>query len=260
MKFVAKILSVFALSVLTLLSSASQAKSKPEAKGRGLFLKTHNETKTGHKILGYKEARRHLYNYIENENGQVKTHYSNIFLGKKSRHVYGERGDQNKDSFSNDFVNCEHTWPQGKFRRKLPMKSDLHHLFPTLAKTNNMRGSYPFGKVRNSNYNTSSGSKLGRNVFEPHSEIKGNVARALLYFFTRYYDRNIYKRSNDRREWAERIDMFISWHEQDPPDAWEMQRNSRIREVQGNSNPYIENPELVRKIGAQAFKSFVRRR
>ena len=35
----------------------------------------------------------------------------------------------------------------------------------------------------------------GRTVFEPHNKVKGDVARALLYFFTRYADN--YRASGD---------------------------------------------------------------
>lgn len=30
------------------------------------------------------------------------------------------------------------------------------------------------------------------------------------------------------------------WNNADPPDFWETTRNRRIRDVQGNSNPYVE--------------------
>ena len=38
---------------------------------------------------------------------------------------------------------------------------------------------------------------------------------------------------------------FYQWHLDDPVDQWEMQRNDRTEERQGNRNPYIDHPELV---------------
>jgi hypothetical protein len=34
---------------------------------------------------------------------------------------------------------------------------------------------------------------------------------------------------------------------QDPVDAWELQRNNRIEQEQGNRNPYIDYPEIACK-------------
>jgi hypothetical protein len=38
---------------------------------------------------------------------------------------------------------------------------------------------------------------------------------------------------------------LYNWHVNDPPDAAEISRNTKINQVQGNKNPYVEFPELV---------------
>jgi endonuclease I len=60
-----------------------------------------------------------------------------------------------------------------------------------------MRGSFPFGKVGTTTYTSSNGSKLGASasagytstVFEPIDEFKGDIARMIFYFVTRYEDK-----------------------------------------------------------------------
>lgn len=35
--------------------------------------------------------------------------------------------------------------------------------------------------------------------------------------------------------------LFTAWSRQDPPDAWEMKRNGRIKAIQGHGNRFIED-------------------
>ena len=46
-----------------------------------------------------------------------------------------------------DGFNTEHTFPQSFFSQNLPMRSDLFHIFPTLATANSERANFPFGVV-----------------------------------------------------------------------------------------------------------------
>jgi len=34
--------------------------------------------------------------------------------------------------------------------------------------------------------------------------------------------------------------MYLQWSNEDPPEEWEFTRNARIREKQGNGNPFVE--------------------
>jgi len=124
----------------------------------------------------------------------VVAFYSQVCVAGNSEYGadYGERGDLNGDGYSDNSMNAEHIWPQGYFNSAYPMKADLHHLAPTFLTPNGMRGSYPFGMAGDAVYATSAGSILSTDgEFEPADAVKGNVARAMLYFVTRYHDRNI---------------------------------------------------------------------
>ena len=89
--------------------------------------------------------------------------------------------------------NREHTVPQSIFNEALPMKSDLHHLYPTDKYVNNRRSNYPHAVVATTKWTSQNGSKLGSsdttanfglsaaNVFEPIDEYKGDIARTYFY-------------------------------------------------------------------------------
>ncbi|BAO56277.1 endonuclease [Nonlabens marinus] len=165
--------------------------------------------------------------------------------------------------------NREHLFPQGRFNSQEPMRSDAHHVVPTDGQVNGQRGSFPFGEVDNPTYTSQNGSKKGPSVtpgfsgtvFEPIDEFKGDIARSLLYFSTRYED-NFNDSSwdspdgqNDPRngtpdQWYEDwyINLLLKWHAQDPVGDREIDRNNEVYKHQNNRNPYIDNPEYVQMI------------
>lgn len=144
-------------------------------------------------------------------------------------------------------INIEHTWPQSRFGGddRSFQKSDLHHLFPTDSQANSTRGSYRFGEVRNDRQKVKCrASYFGdatdgtQNVFEPPQDHKGNVARALFYFSTRY------GLKIDPSEEA----YLRQWSKEDPIDQVEIQRNDEIFKLQNNRNPFIDVPGLEETI------------
>jgi hypothetical protein len=185
--------------------------------------------------------------------------YSGIFLTGQSGDgtAYKERGDENGDGFvDHDGVNAEHVWPQSFFNKQSPMRSDLHHLMATLMHPNSIRGHLPFGEVSASHpdYQHNGGAKMGEGVFEPPDITKGRVARAVLYFYTRYYDRDIFS-GDSRGFFKERIEMFLRWNREHPPTEFERRRNDLVEQWQGNRNPFTDDPELADRIGVEGFRS-----
>ncbi len=142
-------------------------------------------------------------------------------------------------------VNCEHTWPQSRFNpdeNKNAQLTDLHHLFPSNSRANSSRGNLIFAEVDGGVINdecTSSyrGTAYGSSetAFEPPDEHKGDVARALFYFSTRY----------NHPIGPLEEDFLKKWHWQDPVDDAERSRHEKVYEAQKNRNPFIDSPDLV---------------
>ena len=189
--------------------------------------------------LGYKGARKVLFGTLhlqeDNKGYYVKDVYCNkVIRSNKSRIGPGRIPSHN-------VINCEHTWPQSKFSRSFPkglQKSDLHHLYPTDSHANSVRGNYNFDEVNGtvvSDDCTASYTEGHGGNFEPPREHKGNVARALFYFSVRYQLPIHHSLEETLRK----------WHEVDPVDNEEIERNQMIYVVQKNRNPFIDMPELV---------------
>lgn len=151
--------------------------------------------------------------------------------------------------------NREHTWPQSFFDSNNPMVSDLHALFPEDADINNRRNNSPFDVVVTPTVIDVFGNKSTTSLFEPRDAKKGDVARAILYMDLRYDGTNGSEPdlglTNDtgllgtgNHLMAVR-DTLLQWHNADPPDAWEVLRNHRVYDEQGNANPFVDHPEWV---------------
>ena len=164
--------------------------------------------------------------------------------------------------------NREHIVPQSLFNEGSPMKNDIHFIRATDGKVNGMRSNYPFGKVGSASFTSLNGSKLGSSsssgfsgtVFEPIDEFKGDVARMVFYFVTRYQSKlSTFSTGNmlgssafpGLQTWE--LNVLLAWHNQDPVSQAEINRNNASYTFQGNRNPFIDNPNYVNQIwGGQA--------
>lgn len=208
--------------------------------GQGL-LQSLNQIVARHVDLGYSQGRDIMFGEVDDyqNNDVIECTYTQRRLEGVTNRTTAYRNGQG--------LNTEHTWPKSKGASGGPAKSDLHHLFPTDIDTNSKRSSFPFGEVVHVEYQNG-GSKLGRNaqgqtVFEPRDDHKGNVARALFYFYT------VYGRRASTANFRVEEPVLHQWHQQDPVDAEEQMRNNKIFQHQKNRNPYIDRPEFVRLVG-----------
>jgi deoxyribonuclease-1 len=191
-----------------------------------------------HNSLGYTLARDHMYGDIDNVDGWVEC----VYTGRTA--FFNTRAGATENNF-----NCEHTWPQSFSDEAEPMKSDIFHLYPTDMTANSQRANLDFGIVVSQTWGVG-GSKLGtdgegQTVFEPRDVHKGNVARTHFYYIIRYDGNyNLYV------DPAKMESHFRVWHESDPVDSAEQQRNEDIYSLQYNRNPFIDHPALADRISS----------
>jgi hypothetical protein len=211
----------------------------------------------------YHESSRYLFGTADNHalNGVhgVADAYSGIFVPGTSAdgHDYTEKGDQDGDGYSrNQAMNVEHVFPQSLFKQDLPMRSDLHHLMATFEHPNGMRGNLPFGAVTGpADYHNNAGAKRGDFHFEPPDFTKGRVARAMLYFYSRYKDEPFFAVGGPAAKfWNPQIQTMLDWNRRFPPTVEELTRNDQVEAYQGNRNPFVDDPGLADRIGAEALR------
>ena len=182
----------------------------------------------------YAVARTFMFLVLDNNDGVVEGVYT------------GATFDVGQSTPDWDIVNTEHVWPRSDGAGAEPQECDLHHLLVADATANTRRGNVPFGMVARAESWSEGGSTLGeddagRPVFEPRDAVKGDIARAVLYFASRYGDGIAIETQLD----DDRLETFRAWHSSDPPTLREQQRSLRIAEEQGAANPFVVCPALV---------------
>ena len=139
--------------------------------------------------------------------------------------------------------------------------TDLMHLFPSDGPANSAKSNYPLGVVEVPTFDNGT-SKVGyavtgqgggsSRVFEPADEYKGDFARVYFYMATCYQDYTwkytymfVDKSENylSLKPWA--YNMLLEWARQDPVSQKELDRNDAVYRIQGNRNPYVDDPMLV---------------
>lgn len=200
--------------------------------------------------------------YYEND-GSVLDMYSENPTGTDPytyRHGIKKCGNYSSEG---DCYNREHVVPQSFFGSKSPMVSDINFIRPTDGKVNGMRSNYPFGAVTNPSFLSKNGTKVGPStspgyggtVCEPIDEFKGDIARMIFYFVTRYESQlSGFSTGNmlggsaypGLQSWEK--DVLLSWAIQDPVSPTEIERNNASFVFQKNRNPFIDHPEWVQQI------------
>lgn len=247
-------LFIFAL-VFTVFQGACQSAPPSDLSGADLrsWLKT-NWYDGKHSQLGYNNARRAMYSYVdESEDGRVYC-------------VYTGFSQPARETTFLDPINAEHTVPQSFFSEDEPMRSDIHHLFPTHQIVNSSRGNIDFGEVDDAitdkwfiGGRVEDGTSLtiltsiptsniddyseidNSDFFEVKEDNKGNTARAVFYFYT------VYPTQGGSIEDLADLDVLLAWHANDPVDDAERRRHDRAAERQGNRNPYIDYADLAQR-------------
>ncbi|MBD3644950.1 endonuclease [Alcanivorax sp.] len=123
-------------------------------------------------------------------------------------------------------------------RQFVEVSRDRHSLFPVtrhaeLDRRRTLLGDLPATTATD----PECGYKQAFQVFEPPTSAKGDVARAMLYLYDRY-----------DIPMLGTLEMYQRWHRDDPVDDEERRRNNVIEQIQGNRNPFIDEPDRAESL------------
>ena len=111
---------------------------------------------------------------------------------------------------------------------------DLHNLYPVERSVELDRRGTKFADLPENVEFSECGYQLSFQTFDPPKSARGNIARAYVYMHKQH-----------KLPLAGNIEMYQRWSKEDPPDDAEKARNSAIFRIQGNRNPYIDDPSLL---------------
>jgi endonuclease I len=156
-----------------------------------------------------------------------------------------------------DDWNREHVWAKshGDFGTATGPGTDIHHLRPADVSVNSTRGNKDFDEG-GSEVGEAPGNYTDGDSFEPRDQVKGDVARMILYMAVRYEGGDGFpdlevndKVGNGTQPYLGRLSVLKKWNDEDPPDAFEQRRNQVIYDdYQHNRNPFVDHPEWVGEI------------
>ncbi|WP_445454564.1 endonuclease [Flavobacterium sp. 25HG05S-40] len=253
------------------------------ATGTGYTLKTqlfniingHNDRGYGGLYTTYLTSDKDFY--YEN-NGTMLDMYTENPTGDECEFTYGvNQDDGTLGNNECERYNREHLVPQSVFggASGTPMYSDAHFVVPSDKHVNGERGDFPFSRVNTPSGIYSNGSKKGSNlnvgysagytgtVFEPIDEFKGDIARMLLYFATRYEDLvagwnyAMFNNTSNQVFTNQAINVLLTWHNNDPVSTREINRNDAVYARQNNRNPFIDRPEFAMRIWGSLLSTSV---
>jgi len=200
--------------------------------------------------LGYGPARDILYSQIDTDaSGQLVGIYSGFAI------TLNPSEDPSQDAYSKG-INAEHVFPQSKGAGNAPQRSDMHNLYPARIEVNSARSNIPFGESPDTqtdgwyylDQNRSSlppanidlySERNGNSAWEPRESKKGDIARAVFYFFA------VYPGPADESFFESMKDQLLAWHEDDPVTSGERARSTAIANQQGNENPFVLDETLA---------------
>ena len=160
--------------------------------------------------------------------------------------------------------NREHVWCQSLSNGNWGTEkggTDLLHIRPVYESVNSSRGNNVYADLNKSGAKYYEGKLYGyanNDYFEPIDQVKGDVARIIMYMWTAYKDYESYNDLNIT-DIIESYDTLLRWHTLDKPDALEGHRNDYVESsIQQNRNPFVDRPELAWEIFGNNASSAVK--
>lgn len=149
--------------------------------------------------------------------------------------------------------NREHVWASshGFPDRTDTAHTDVHHLRPSNIVTNGIRGNLDFDY--GGSLTTGKDVHYDSDSWEPRDEIKGDIARMMLYMTVRYeggdgYDLELVDYVPSSGSNFGKKSVLLEWNRLDPISAFERNRNRVIYSYQKNYNPFVDHPEYADRI------------
>ena len=237
--------------------------------GRELFDRIHTRMNSGFRTLGYDGLLSVYPESDSNPDGTIHDYYSKTthYTMKDANANYHREGDS---------FNREHSIPKSWWGgSKSDQGCDLYIVVPTDGYVNNRRSNFPFGLTdgetykSNGNYCRLGSSKIASyhttDVFEPGDDKKGDFARIYFYALTKWNNSWNWRQGNGGSTFSGSLDvntgltdyalnLFLSWHSQDPVDDYERRKNDVGQRHQGNRNPFVDHPEWVSSIWGGSYQ------
>ena len=188
------------------------------------------------------------------------TNPSNVIL------IYAQRSEPISNQGDSEGWNREHVWPKSYgVGYTGPDTSDLLSLRAADWSVNSARNNRWYDDCLDADVcdvpahdeaplDTGKMTVPGTNgLFMPPASSRGDLARSILYMATRYdgeeedtTDLQVSDCPCDTGNTMGILTTMLRWHEEDPVDDAERERNTKLCEgYQGNRNPYIDYPELA---------------
>lgn len=137
---------------------------------------------------------------------------------------------------------------------------DLHNVRPCRLGVGDILADYPPGQGLSEVWWTNGVYSLGvglvagmeSDLCEPPAQMRGDVARALMYMATVHCTSWLAPRGfmvmtgnahPALTPYAQRL--LMQWHREDPVSPDEVRRNREVERLQGNANPFVDYPELA---------------
>ena len=158
---------------------------------------------------------------------------------------------RDKDNFGGSICeyNREHTFARSNTNPSMGdvsnsttgIGADPHNLRPSDQQANNSKGNKKFA--------TGSGNagNVGGGDWYPGDEWRGDVARIIMYMYTRYGDRCLpsLQTVGSNEGGTDMKQLLLQWNAEDEVSELEMQRNPYLEQAYGNRNPFIDQPQLA---------------
>ncbi|CAI7929994.1 unnamed protein product, partial [Closterium sp. NIES-54] len=223
-------------------------------KGEALKAKLHDIIK-GHKVYTYTEA----WDALKILDAADQ---SDPAKSRDVVEIYTRRAVSKDTQATPEGWNREHLWPRSYgLTQGRPEFSDLHNLRPADVNVNSARGNKWFGECASTdgacmvpaNREAAADTATNKDVWTPPTEVRGDIARALLYMAVRYdgsVPGELDLELSDNPKIAEGqmglLSPLLKWHAIDPPSSLETTRNARVCSLyQHNRNPFVDHPEFV---------------